>query len=729
MKEGSSHSSLEKRDIELGLSRYSYTVSGSIVGDTTVIPFLVDTSHPVTWASNSILSSLTCSGESFTVSNAYGTTAEGTMCSQNLNLGDSITLTDFPIGLATSNGFSNTAMLGLGLESNGSNSFIDDLVDQGYIEQRIASLYLNHIDLEGQLILGGINSSLYEGTIQYVDAVSSSSSGGWNINLDGISDTLGNVIDQSSGVALLDSSSTLNYFPSDVIESIASIFNGTYDDSIGMYQVNCESISTTTQQVNFHFDSSIEISAAASNMYMTFGDSCYLSMYPSTSENPYVLGQPFLANSYTVFRYDTQEVGLVQVDSGSNEVTICSFCDAQYTCVPCENITQVTTIVSTSYTTWYSTETITFSESSSTETTTSTSSSSSSAETTSSTLSSSVSSSSTSSSTSSSSVSSTEATTSMGSSSSSGSTTSSTLSSSVSSVTPSSTTSSTFSSSSSSISASTSSESIIGSSSLSSSTTSSAILSSSTPGTASSTSSATSSITSSISIPTSISSSALECSNIDESGGCYSETSSFPSSSLSSDITSSSELTQLTSSDFETTTVIRTSCSGLEGCTLSITQSISGSTSDIFSLGSSTSESSTVESSTLESSIVESPTLEYSTAESPTVESSTTEGTAESSIPESSESILVTSFGSSLLPTSQSSEVLGSSPTNTITTTLVANQSGSTSQSSTYTIESSLSQSTPVIVTTFIGEAIVVNPDACSFFHMLAVFAGTLILL
>ncbi|EIF48112.1 hypothetical protein AWRI1499_1960 [Brettanomyces bruxellensis AWRI1499] len=107
--------------------------------------------------------------------------------------------------------------------------------------------------MNGELGLGVINSTLYEGTLTYVDSVSGSLSGGWYVNLDGISDSSGNTISSSSGVALLDASSTVNYLPSSVIASISETLNGTYDSSLGLYQVNCHDISISKETLDFSF--------------------------------------------------------------------------------------------------------------------------------------------------------------------------------------------------------------------------------------------------------------------------------------------------------------------------------------------------------------------------------------------------------------------------------------------------------------------------------------------
>lgn len=175
-------------------------------------------------------------------------------------------------------------------------------------------------------MFGGIDSSKYTGTLYTVPLVNIyegfSNPIALDITLQGMgvsTDDSSKTITTSQIPVLLDSGTTLTYFPSQYIQMVADAIGATYVSS-GLYGMNCPSQDDDRQLV-FDFGG-FHIKAPLSSFLITSnGNSnvCFLGMV-SQDKLPAILGDLFLTHAYIVYDLDNFEVSMAQADyTGSDE--------------------------------------------------------------------------------------------------------------------------------------------------------------------------------------------------------------------------------------------------------------------------------------------------------------------------------------------------------------------------------------------------------------------------
>ncbi|KIM57203.1 hypothetical protein SCLCIDRAFT_1219652 [Scleroderma citrinum Foug A] len=164
----------------------------------------------------------------------------------------------------------------------------------------------------GVLNLGYTNSSLYTGSIEYSDIPGEPSF--WyiplaSVNVQGKSIPLGN-----SAYAAIDTGTSNIAAPASAIQTIYSQIPGSKPATgtwAGYYQYPC----STTVNVTFSFGQSTwTMSPADFSFYQLPGSQCIGAFFESTSGGningvSWIIGDAFLKNVYTVFRYNPAAVG------------------------------------------------------------------------------------------------------------------------------------------------------------------------------------------------------------------------------------------------------------------------------------------------------------------------------------------------------------------------------------------------------------------------------------
>lgn len=223
------------------------------------ISFLLDTGSSDTWV-NSVEADL-CSDEDLQALNGYcqtqfdpedsdtfetvgegdfdityldGRNIQGDYFQDTVTIGD-IELTEQILGLALES-VRPTGIMGLGFSANVAAdseypTVVDNMVEQGHIETRAFSLYLNDLDTDaGNILFGGIDREKFQGSLAILDLLSESMSQtnditSFNVRIDGfdvVDDSGDRVVDMPNldSQAILDSGSTISLLPDDQVQEL-----------------------------------------------------------------------------------------------------------------------------------------------------------------------------------------------------------------------------------------------------------------------------------------------------------------------------------------------------------------------------------------------------------------------------------------------------------------------------------------------------------------------------
>ncbi|CAI4914086.1 CPS_HP_G0113900.mRNA.1.CDS.1 [Saccharomyces cerevisiae] len=226
--------------------------------------------------------------------------------------------------------------------------FLSLLKDADIIESSSYSLWLagdtstyktyrDPISNCGKLLLGGVNPSLFTGTlgkfdlIPYVDPVSNAVSVGYPIVPLGpiyIVSNSGQSLNMTSkdflSPALLDSTSSVSYLPTSTIIQIAVQIAATYVESLDRWLVQC-SIADMGVSLGFKLrELTIEIplrdllsstydTSTNSSMFFSSGqEACFLTLYANTNTGVNILGEAFMKNIYMAMDLEDNTIAIAQ---------------------------------------------------------------------------------------------------------------------------------------------------------------------------------------------------------------------------------------------------------------------------------------------------------------------------------------------------------------------------------------------------------------------------------
>lgn len=190
---------------------------------------------------------------------------------------------------------------------------------QGLIQKSAYSLYLSDEDAKsGTVLFGAVDTAKFDGDLQTVKVLNTGL--GYDepirlqIRLDSIKVADSTLYDEGVA-AVLDSGSTLSYFPAVLAKRMGKMLGGKYSNSLGTYQIKCPSSSSAN--VTFEFGGA-KILVPLSELVLSYGNQCYLGILES--ESSYVLlGDNFLRRAYVVYDLDDNEISLAQVKYTSDE--------------------------------------------------------------------------------------------------------------------------------------------------------------------------------------------------------------------------------------------------------------------------------------------------------------------------------------------------------------------------------------------------------------------------
>ncbi|WEJ96020.1 aspartyl protease [Yamadazyma tenuis] len=277
------------------------------------------------------------SAPAFSIRYADGTSAEGIWGYDDVKISNAtVNNLSFAVSNDTS---SNIGVLGIGLamlevtySSGTSNAYTYEnlparLASQNIIAKNAYSLYLGSSDSKtGTVLFGAVDHAKYSGTLQTVPIVNTLESYGYEspirleINVDEISLTNSDSVQVNSNgyTALLDSGSTLSYFPQSLLEKTASTLGLDYSNSVGAYLIDCDVSGDTS--IDFTF-SGINISCPISHfvVQVTSGTCAFGILAQSSSSDYLLLGDNFLRNAYVVYDLEDLTISLAQVNHSDEE--------------------------------------------------------------------------------------------------------------------------------------------------------------------------------------------------------------------------------------------------------------------------------------------------------------------------------------------------------------------------------------------------------------------------
>lgn len=213
------------------------------------------------------------------------------------------------------------------------------MVEQGYIQSRAYSLWLNDLEAEtGEILFGGVDTKKFHGKIHTIPLdlrVGQSSASEFMVTLTQLALTNNagqhmNLTDDGWGIpVLLDSGTTYTYLPEGLYGSLASEVGAQF--VAGTSIVPC-SLRGYNGSINFGFSgyqihvNFSELVIDAEDIYgypLTFDDGeqlCFFGIFPESDSNgSYVLGDTFLRATYLVYDLDNEQVGLANTNFNATE--------------------------------------------------------------------------------------------------------------------------------------------------------------------------------------------------------------------------------------------------------------------------------------------------------------------------------------------------------------------------------------------------------------------------
>ncbi|CCF56867.1 hypothetical protein KAFR_0B05710 [Kazachstania africana CBS 2517] len=291
-----------------------------------------NTNDSSTWSSNHT---------SFFISYGDSSVAEGVWGQDVLSISDvDVSGVSFAVANYTN---STVGVLGIGLSglettysgTSSSESYIYEnlpmlLKSSGVIDTIAYSLFLNEkSDTTGNLLFGAVDHSKYSGSLYTLPIVNVYASEGYKNPLEfdvtmyglGISTSDSNTTIATMKIpALLDSGTTIVYFPETLLELVADQLGASYSDELGFYAMSCVSSSDDTE---FVFDfGGFHITVPLSDFLIRVsGSECILAMAAQDDES-IILGDYFLTNAYVVYDLENYEISMAQANYDSEDEDI-----------------------------------------------------------------------------------------------------------------------------------------------------------------------------------------------------------------------------------------------------------------------------------------------------------------------------------------------------------------------------------------------------------------------
>lgn len=238
------------------------------------------------------------------------------------------------LGLSPPNPVSTFQNLSMALTTTTTTSYfvpetiLQQLQTAGAVTNTAFSLYLSD-GTTGQLTIGGVDSGRYSGPLTVVPMAQSTAQAGSSfyvtLNSVGFNATTNNQITVDK-LFVLDSGTTSTYLPTAVVQQLASNLGGffvPYDSSSGLLAIPC-TLSTT---IDFYFANSAVIKVPTNDILAgrltasqaqklgisePTGETCLLSLFGTSRNSSFLLGDAFLRSAYVVFDQAQNQIAIAQ---------------------------------------------------------------------------------------------------------------------------------------------------------------------------------------------------------------------------------------------------------------------------------------------------------------------------------------------------------------------------------------------------------------------------------
>ncbi|OAQ26590.1 acid protease [Linnemannia elongata AG-77] len=234
-----------------------------------------------------------------------------------------------PVPPSGSSGFD--GIMGLGFEGTsdmkGFKSPITNMMLQNQIDQAIVSVWLNKASEQdaklskgGQFIFGGVDPSLYTGSITYLPVTSDSQ---WQVAVDGV--YIGRkelAVSKSSSYAVVDTGSSYILFPDYLATAFhRAIPNSQYDKDLG-WMIPCTLAKSTSvgdltfvlggQKFAVPLSDIVILESGFKGICLSAIDSWSEATNGHSGESQILLGDLFIKNHYVVYDYTDRQIGFAQ---------------------------------------------------------------------------------------------------------------------------------------------------------------------------------------------------------------------------------------------------------------------------------------------------------------------------------------------------------------------------------------------------------------------------------
>lgn len=298
--------------------------------------------------------------DGFQIQYLDGSTASGDYVTDHFEIGDTV-IESLQMGLANQTA-SGTGVLGIGFTANEAAevpypNLVDQMVAQNFIPTKAYSLYLNDYQSStGSILFGGVDTEKFIGGLAVIPILPDAQTQNFTsftVGMTAVSFAFPNGTTHSASLqggsldAVLDSGTTLSYFPDDVATPLFDALGAyTYSSlgSVGLTMVEC-SLATSGLNMTFRFNDSVSIVVPADEIVIdAFGpvngaippeiplqNPCLFGIQNSGDSLPSegarqidfaLLGDTFLRSAYVVYDLDRNEIALAQANLNSTDTNV-----------------------------------------------------------------------------------------------------------------------------------------------------------------------------------------------------------------------------------------------------------------------------------------------------------------------------------------------------------------------------------------------------------------------
>ncbi|KAK9249011.1 aspartic peptidase domain-containing protein [Lipomyces tetrasporus] len=218
----------------------------------------------------------------------------------------------------------------------------DLLVEQGFIQSRAYSLWLNDLEAStGSILFGGVDRTKYSGNLVELPLdlyTGESEPTEFFVTLEGVgyTDIDGSENEMVSSLGepvLLDSGTSFSYVPIGVLRAITNAISASYSSELGYYVQSC-TVTSVNASIDYYFDGvTIKVplneilypATTTSGRQLTFTNGqpvCLLTVNSNADIGVSILGDTFLRSAYVVYDLDNHVIALAQTIFNETESDI-----------------------------------------------------------------------------------------------------------------------------------------------------------------------------------------------------------------------------------------------------------------------------------------------------------------------------------------------------------------------------------------------------------------------